>query len=319
MQNDRQSKLDTKQLKISCVVPAHNEAAGISLLLNNLEKELATLSNNFEIIVVDDGSTDELLATLQPFMQDKAIKLIQLSRNFGKETALTAGLDHCSGDVAILIDADSQHPIAVIAQFLEQWTAGYDMVYGIRQNRNHESRIKRWFAHHFYRTMKAITKINIVANAGDFRLLDQKVVKALNDCQERDRFMKGLYAWVGFKSIGVPFEVADRTSGKSSWRFAHLAELAITGITSFSNVPLRIWSLMGLGIALLSFIMATWICVKTFIFGIDVPGYASIMSAIFFFCGVQLFSIGILGEYVAKIFNEVKKRPKYIIDQKLGF
>ena len=319
MLNERQAQLTAKQLKISCVIPAHNEAEGILYFLQALITELKKFANNYEVIVVDDGSTDDSLTVIEPLVKTDSVKLIKLSRNFGKETALTAGLDHCTGDVTIILDADFQHPISIIEQFLHQWALGYDMVYGIRQNRNHESRLKRWFTYHFYNIMRQITKINIVPNAGDFRLLSKNVVAAINQCEERNRFMKGLYAWVGFKSIGVPFQVEPRKSGTSSWSFKRLVELAITGITSFSNVPLRIWSFVGLGIALCSFTIAAWICVKTLIFGIDVPGYASIMVAIFFFCGIQLFSIGVLGEYIAKIFNEVKRRPKYIVDQKLGF
>lgn len=314
----RAPKLAAKQVKISCVVPVHNEAEGIALFLTELQSELGSLATDYEIIVVDDGSTDQTISAVLPFTKNK-IRLIQLSRNFGKEAALTAGLDHCNGEVTVLIDADFQHPINLISQFLQQWTEGYDMVYGVRKNRNHESKLKRLFTHHYYGTMQRITKINLVPNAGDFRLLSQNVVDALKQCEERNRFMKGLYAWVGFKSIGVPFEVAARTTGASSWSFQRLAELAITGITSFSNVPLRIWSFAGLGIAICSFAIAIWIFVKTLLFGVDVPGYASIMVAIFFFCGVQLFSIGVLGEYIAKIFNEVKRRPKYIIENKLGF
>ena len=316
---ERAAKLAAKQVRISCVVPVHNEGAGIGLFIDSLQTELALITSNYEIILVDDGSIDVSVPNILPYAISGAVKLIKLSRNFGKEAALTAGLDHSAGEVTVLIDADFQHPIAVIQQFLQQWVNGYDMVYGIRQNRNHESLIKRWFTYNFYHTMQKITKIHIVPNAGDFRLLDHKVVAAINQCTERNRFMKGLYAWVGFKSIGVPFTVAERISGSSSWSFKRLTELAITGITSFSNLPLRIWSFIGLGIALCSITIAAWICIKTLMFGVDVPGYASIMVAIFFFCGVQLISIGVLGEYIAKIFNEVKQRPKYIIEQKIGF
>jgi len=319
MSSERQQQLNAKQVKISCVVPVHNEANGIAAFLDQLSKTLAELSNNYEIIIVDDGSSDDSVSNILPFTQHGTVKLLKLSRNFGKETALTAGLDHTTGDVTIIIDADFQHPLTMLPEFLNYWALGYDMVYGVRANRKDESKFKACITNWYYQMLSGFTQINIVPNAGDFRLLARNVVAALNQCEERDRFMKGLYAWVGFKSFGVPFEVAARTTGQSSWGFKRLAELAITGITSFSNLPLRIWGVVGLIIACFAFIMALWIFVKTLMFGVDVPGYASIMVALFFFCGIQLLSIGVLGEYIAKIFNEVKRRPKYIIEHKSGF
>lgn len=304
--------------KISFVIPVYNEAEGVSDFLWSLYDYVKTLCIEYEFVIVDDGSTDntmqELLSTNIP-----NLKILQLSRNFGKETALTAGIDHCSGDATILIDGDAQHPVDTINQFLEQWQNGYDMVYGVRQNRESESLVKRWFTKRFYRIMQKLSQVDIVPNAGDFRLLDQKVINSLRQCEERGRFMKGLYSWVGFKSIGVPFTVIERKTGQSSWSFKNLLELAITGITSFSNVPLRIWSFAGFLIAMLSFVYALFIIIKTMLLGVDLPGYASIMVAIFFFCGIQLCSVGILGEYIARIFNEVKRRPKYIIQDKIGF
>lgn len=317
--DQRHQQLSNKQVAISCIIPVHNEAENLPKFITSLQQLLVQLTNNYEIIAIDDGSSDDSLLSLIPFTSSCQVKVLQLSRNFGKEAALTAGLDHANADVVVLIDADFQHPIEMIPVFLKHWALGFDMVYGVRQNRNHDTILKRWITKQYYKSMQKLSKINIVPNAGDFRLLDRKVVKALNECVERNRFMKGLYAWVGFKSIGVPFEVAPRKQGKSSWGFTHLAELAITGITTFSNIPLRIWSFIGCLIAFCAFIAASWIFVKTLILGVDVPGYASIMVAIFFFCGVQLCSIGVLGEYIAKIFNEVKQRPRYIIDKKIGF
>lgn len=304
---------------ISYLVPVHNEEDGIGNFLQQLYATVSTLTTSFEIIVIDDGSADNTASILYKLSKHLPIKIIQLSRNFGKEAALTAGLEACAGDAAILIDADFQHPISLIPEFLQYWSNGYDMVYGVQEHRNNESKIKRWITFKFYQTMQIISKINIIPNAGDFRLLDKKVITALNRCPERNRFMKGLYAWVGFKSIGVPFVATARTNGLSSWNYKRLTELAITGITSFSDIPLRIWSFIGFIIALAAFFSATWILIKTLIFGIEVPGYASIIVAIFFFCGIQLLSIGILGEYIAKIFTEVKQRPCYIIANQSGF
>ncbi|PCH57376.1 MAG: glycosyltransferase [Legionellales bacterium] len=305
---------------ISCIVPVHNEQGGVKKFLDALVEKLLGLTNKYEIIVVDDGSTDNTVKIITDLTSiNNNIKLLKLSRNFGKEIALTAGLDHSSGDAVILIDSDFQHPLDLLPKFIAHWQQGYEMVYGVRTNRDDESLLKRVFTKCFYGLLRVITKVNITANAGDFRLLDRKVVQALNTCVERGRFMKGLYAWVGFKSIAVPFQVAKREIGKSSWNYGNLAELAITGITSFSNAPLRVWSLIGLSISAISFSYAMYLIYHTIRYGVEVPGYASIMVAVMFFGGVQLLSIGILGEYIARIFNEVKQRPKYLISEKLGF
>jgi glycosyltransferase involved in cell wall biosynthesis len=307
-----------KRFFLSCVVPVYNEQIGIAKFIPELENYLQALTNFYEIIFIDDGSNDGTAKIVESFTNQK-IKLIQLSRNFGKEIAISVGLEYCQGDAAIILDSDFQHPFNLLPVFLEHWFKGYDMVFGIRENRENETKLKRTFTQGFYKLMSVLTKEKIVPNAGDFRLLDRKVIDALNSCAERNRFMKGLYAWVGFSSIGIPFKAPQRRSGKSSLHFNNLAELAITGITSFSNVPLRIWSLIGLLISCSSFLFAVYMICKTLICGVDLPGYPSIMVAIMFFGGVQLLSIGILGEYIARIFNEVKQRPKYIISKKIGF
>jgi glycosyltransferase involved in cell wall biosynthesis len=303
---------------ISCVVPTHNEAENLKPFIAALKKQLQTISSTFEIIIVDDGSKDNT-AQQAASLIDKNIKLLALSRNFGKENALTAGLEHCSGDVAILIDADFQHPIELIPTFIENWEQGYDMVYGVQSDRASETKLKRLFTKFFYGLIGKISKTEIPANAGDFRLLDRKIITALNAMPERSRFMKGLYTWVGFKSLAIPFAAPPRAAGKSSWSFLRLLDLAITGVTAFSDLPLRMWSAIGFIISLIAFILGLYIVIKTLIFGVDAPGYATIVVAITFFGGIQLLSIGILGEYIARIFNEVKQRPKYIISQKIGF
>lgn len=313
------TKNATRKYFLSCIVPVYNEQTGIAKFIQELENYLKSLVNFYEIILVDDGSTDSTANIIEAFSGNQKIKLIQLSRNFGKEIAISVGLEYCQGDVAIILDSDFQHPFNLIPLFLEHWYKGYDMVYGIRENRDSETLLKRCLTKLFYKLMHSLTKEKIVPNAGDFRLLDRKVIDALNACEERNRFMKGLYAWVGFSSIGVPFLVPKRQTGKSTWHFNNLAELAITGITSFSNVPLRIWSCIGLVVSGISFAYALFMICKTLIFGVDLPGYPSLMVAIMFFGGVQLLSVGILGEYIARIFNEVKHRPKYIIKRKVGF
>ncbi len=316
---ERQQALQNKTVRISVIVPVYNEEALVEAFFTQLQARLHEITNNFEIIAVDDGSRDQSVKKILLLPSNYQVKLLSFSRNFGKETALTAGLEHCSGDVAILMDSDFQHPLEVLPQFLEQWAAGYEMVYGARVNRDNESSMKKSFARLFYWVMRKITQINIPNNAGDFRLLDRKVINALNQFQERSRFMKGLYAWVGFKTVAVPFEVKERAAGNSSWGFARLTELALTGITCFSDIPLRVWGFIGFLVSLLALIYAIYIVTVTLLYGADLPGFPSLIVAIMFFGGIQLLSIGILGEYIARIFTEVKQRPKYLIEIKHGF
>ncbi|MDR3492010.1 MAG: glycosyltransferase family 2 protein [Gammaproteobacteria bacterium] len=315
----RQLSLKNKTLFISCVVPVFNEEAVVEAFFTELQASLHTLTNHFEIIVVDDGSRDKTIEKILQLPSEYHIKLLGLSRNFGKENALTAGLEHSSGDVTIIMDSDFQHPIEVIPTFLKHWAEGYEMVYGVRVNRDDESSIKRNFANLFYWLMTKITKIDMPSNAGDFRLLDKKVVSSLNQFQERSRFMKGLYAWVGYKRIAVPFTVQERAAGSSSWGLGRLTELALTGITSFSDIPLRVWGLVGFFISFISLIYAIYFVTVTLIYGADLPGFPSIIVAVMFLGGIQLLSIGILGEYIARIFTEVKQRPKYLVEIKHGF
>lgn len=317
--HERQKALNNKSLFISCIVPVFNEEAIVLDFIQQLENELKQLSYRYEIIIVDDGSSDHTLDRLLTANENKQVKIIGLSRNFGKEIALTAGIEHCQGDVIILIDADFQHPFSTMQEFLTYWAQGYDMVYGIRKDRDDEPYYKRNAAKMFYWLMKKMTNINIPSNAGDFRLIDKKIVDALKQFPERTRFMKGLYAWVGFKKMAVPFEVKDRAGGTSSWRLTKLTELAITGITSFSDIPLRVWSFIGFLISSISFFYALYIIADTLINGTDLPGFPTLVVAIMFFGGIQLLSIGILGEYIARIFTEVKQRPRYLIQIKKGF
>ncbi len=318
----RKQAIENKEIFITCIVPVYNEELNVCTFFSKLQACLRELTHRFEIIVIDDGSRDATVTALLQLSKEHKeyhIKLLQFSRNFGKETALMAGLEYAAGDVAILMDADFQHPIDLLPTFLKQWGEGYEMVYGVRQNRDNESFLKRNFARLFYWLMGKLTKIDVPNNVGDFRLLDRKVIDALNSFKERTRFMKGLYAWVGFKKIGVPYEVQIRAAGKSSWGLAKLTELAIIAITSFSNVPLRVWGFIGFVISLGSLIYAIYIVTVTLMYGADLPGYPTIVVAIMFFGGIQLLSIGILGEYIARIFTEVKQRPKYILEQKYGF
>jgi glycosyltransferase involved in cell wall biosynthesis len=304
---------------ISCVVPVYNEETLIAEFIAALDKTLKELAYPHEIIIIDDGSKDSTPVLIHQLRSQFPIRYIRFSRNFGKEKALSAGLDHAKGDAVILLDGDFQHPLELLSQFITKWEEGNDMVYAVRQNRADESWLKRTCAKAFYQLTSKINRINIPANAGDFRLLDRKIVNALQKLPERNRFMKGLYSWVGFKQIAIPFEVQPRKSGTSQWNFYSLLDLAITGITSFSAFPLRLIALGGMGVAMLAILYAIWIILSTFIFGIQTPGWATIVTTITFFGGLQLFALGVVGEYIGRVFDEVKHRPLYIIDEESSF
>ena len=306
------------QPAISCVVPAYNEAANLGPLLQALTAALDTLSPRWEVIVVDDGSADATPLAILPWLNRPGVRYLRLSRNFGKEAALTAGIDHAQGDVVVLIDADLQHPPAMIGAMVEAWLAGADMVCTARASRSDESRRKRLGTWLFYWLVNTGSTTPIPVDAGDFRLMDRRVVDALKMLPERNRFMKGLYAWVGFNTVVLPYTPAARHSGESSFSMKRLSKLAFTGVTAFTNAPLRLWSGLGAAIALISLGFALWIVVVDFIVGHDVPGWATLVTGISFSIGVQLLSVGILGEYIGRIFDEVKQRPVYIIGQALG-
>lgn len=310
----------TEQPFISCVVPAYNEGQGIAAFVAALTATLQAITPCFEIIVVNDGSRDNTADVVAGLCATHpALRFLNLSRNFGKEAALTAGIDHVTGDVAVLIDADFQHPLDTIPEFVARWIEGYDMVYGIRASRASESAIKRTGANLFYRLLNWLSTVDIPPDAGDFRLLDRKVVDALKAMPERGRFMKGLYAWVGFRSIPVTFEVQERETGQTSFGLRGLLRLAQTGIVAFSDVPLRVWSVVGIVVSAISLAYAAWIVFATLAFGVEVHGWATLVVAMMFLGGIQLLSIGILGEYLAGVFNEVKQRPTYLVAQRLGF
>ena len=297
---------------ISCVIPAYNEAENIPLFIPALAKNLSELGVSYEMIVIDDGSKDNTIASLQPLLAHYPLKVLALSRNFGKEAAITAGLDHVNGDIALLIDADFQHPISAIKTMLDLWRSGYDMVYGIR-DRNTESNLKQWLTRNFYWLLNKSSSIDIPADAGDFRLMDKQVVLALRNLPERTRYMKGLYAWVGFHSIGVHFTEAPRLKGESNFNWQRLTSLALTGLTAFSDLPLRICVFLGAAIALLALAYGIYITGETLVDGVQQPGWATLAAGMMLLGGIQLLFIGVLGEYIARIYNETKGRPKYIV------
>lgn len=301
-------------------MPVYNEAANLAPLIARLEPILDAQVTSWEIVCVDDGSRDGTLAALRALhAQDSRINAISFSRNFGKEVAIAAGLDHANGDAVVIMDADLQHPPEVIPAFLAKWREGFLNVYGQRTDREGEGRLKRNFAKAFYKLFASFGETELPEGAGDFRLLDRRVVEALRALPERARFSKGLYAWVGFPATGVPFEVADRAHGESKFRFRKLFSFAFDGISSFSTVPLKIATWLGVLIAIVATLTGLYFMVRTLLFGTDLPGFPSLIVSIMFFSGIQLISLGMIGEYVGRIFAEVKRRPLYLVGERIGF
>lgn len=304
---------------LDVVLPAYNEAAALPALLSMLAQVLAPLSQRWRLIVVDDGSVDATPAVIQQAIaKGLSVRYLRLSRNFGKEAALTAGLAVADADRVLLMDADGQHAPELIAQMDEAWQRGADMVCAVRANRDEESLLKRLGTRLFYAVVNASSQLRIPPDAGDFRLLDRRVAAALNALPERNRFMKGLYAWVGFRTEFLPYTPRAREGGRSSFSLRRLARLALTGVTAFSNLPLRIWSGLGALAALGGLGYGCWIVVDHMIFGDQVPGWATMVVGLMFFGGIQMLSIGIIGEYVGRIFDEVKQRPVYVVAHDSG-
>ena len=307
------------EAELSIIAPIYNEADNLRPLLDRLIPVLESCARSFEVIFVDDGSTDQTLEILRKVHDgDPRIRAIALSRNFGKEIAIAAGLDHASGAAAIIMDADLQHPPEMIPSFIEKWREGYKNVYGQRIDRAADAPLRRVLTQRFYRLFDALGETRLPQGAGDFRLLDATAVAALRTMREHARFSKGLYAWIGFKSIGVPFDVAPRLRGQSKFSYRKLTHFALDGLMSFTTMPLKIWTYVGLTISMFALALASIYVVRTLIFGVDVPGYASLIVSITFFAGIQLLSLGILGEYIGRIFAEVKRRPLYLIEERVG-
>lgn len=300
--------------KVSCVVPVYNESGHIASFVERLFDTVSQQTDSIEMILVNDGSTDNSAQIIEGLMDRFPIRYIELSRNFGKEAALSAGVDYASGDVTLLIDGDFQHPIELVPQMVQLWQSGYDMVYGVIADRSHEPKVKRMGTNFLYALLNSDSKkFNIPQDAGDFRLMDRSVTQALKQLPEHNRFMKGLYAWVGFKTIALPFVPAHRVSGQSSFGLKNLFKLAVTGITSFTTLPLKISGVVGLFISFLSLLYTCYIAIETLLIGNKVAGWSTLAIGIMFFAGIQLILIGILGEYVGHIYEEVKKRPIYIV------
>jgi polyisoprenyl-phosphate glycosyltransferase len=283
---------------------------------DRVSRALSTLPVRAEILYVNDGSTDDTLRTMRSIAaNDDRVGIIDLSRNFGKEIALTAGLDHATGDAVVVIDADLQDPPELIAALVDRWREGYDVVYARRIARQGESRLKRLTAFAFYRIVQRVGRVNIPADAGDFRLLSRRAVDALRKLREQHRFMKGLFAWIGFRQIAVPYHRDRRHSGRTKWSWWELWTLALEGITSFTTAPLKIATYLGLSTALVAFHYGLYTIYKTLAYGEPVPGYPSLMVVVLFLGGVQLMTIGIIGEYLGRMFDEIKGRPLYLVNE----
>lgn len=301
--------------KISVIVPAYNEAENIPVLLEKLKKNIP--SKSYEIIFVDDGSTDDTLNILKNLRkQNDCIHYLSFSRNFGHQYALRAGLAKATGDAVISIDADLQHPPEVIPQLIQKWQDGYDIVYTLRQENKNQGFLKRKTSNLYYKLLNFMTSVSVPKGAADFRLLDKKVVQILNKSLERDLFLRGYITWMGFKQIGIPYQVAKRHAGKSSYTLSKMIRLAWMGITSFSIMPLRIASVVGFLTTLLGFLYACYVVyMKIFTNHFVVTGWTSVLVSVLIIGGVQLMIMGILGEYLGLIYLETKKRPNYIIQE----
>ena len=311
---------EPRRRSLSVVVPMLNEERGLQPLVDRLRPVLESLGLDWEIVFVDDGSTDGTLAKLKALnAQDRRLKAISLSRNFGKEIAIAAGLRYAGGDAAVLMDADLQHPPELIPDFVQRWRAGFAIVYGQRIDRDTDSFAHRWAARAFYAAFHKLSGTTLPEGAGDFRLLDRKAVDAMNRMRERVRFNKGLFAWMGFSSVGVPFQVPPRQgSGGSRWPRRQLLRFALDGIASFTTIPLRVWSYLGLVISFFAFCYAMVFLVKTLLYGTDVPGFPTLIISVMFFAGVQLISLGVIGEYLGRMYEEIKGRPLFLISEELG-
>lgn len=300
---------------LSLVVPVFNEEESIDLFLRSVEPYLERAGLRFEIVFVNDGSRDDTLAhLLDRSALDPRIRVVNLSRNFGKEAALTAGIDHAKGDILIPMDIDLQDPPDLFGPFIERWREGYDIVYGVRSARTWDTMSKRVSAKWFYWAFNTMSPVRIPTNVGDFRLVDRRAVEVLRQLPERNRFMKGLFAWVGFNAIGVPYERPQRVTGSSKFNLWRLWNFALDGVVGFSTVPLRASFYGGLAIATVAVLYALFIVARVLIFGIDTPGYASLLIAVLSLGAIQLVSIGIVGEYLGRLFLEVKGRPIYVVE-----
>lgn len=300
--------------EISLVAPCFNEEEVLDIFFERVEAVLEQITPDYEVVCVDDGSSDRTYAGLLKHRErNPRIKVLRLSRNFGKDVALSAGLDHTTGRAVVPIDVDLQDPPEVIAQMYAKFQEGYDVVFARRASRDTDGMLKRVSARAFYQVHNAVADVAIPYDTGDFRMLDRRVIQALKRLPERTRFMKGLFAWVGFEQTSIEYAREARAAGTTKWAWWKLWNFALDGITASSTIPLRIWSYLGMTVASLSFLYASFLIARTLISGIDVPGYASTMVVVLFLGGINIAATGILGEYIGRIYVEVRSRPLYLV------
>jgi len=301
---------------LSIVVPAYNEAEGLGELHARVSRVMDDLGEPWELVLVNDGSRDATLATMERLRSaDPRVAVVNLSRNFGKEIATTAGLDHARGEAVVILDADLQDPPELIPELVAVWRQGFDTVYAQRRRREGETLLKRSTAKMFYRLIGRMSRVEIPPDTGDFRLISRRVVDALGGLREQHRFMKGLFAWVGFPSKAVVYDRAPRFAGQTTWNYWKLWNLALEGITSFTIVPLKVATYLGLAVGVAAAIYLGEVVVRTLLFGNPIAGYPSLLAVVLFIGGVQLVTLGVIGEYLGRIFNEVKQRPLYLVER----
>lgn len=311
---------ENRPFRLSLVVPMYNEEEGLSTFLDRVVPHVEPLTEDYEIVCVNDGSSDRTVALLKEARKtNPRIKIIDLTRNFGKEAALTAGIDFATGDALIPLDADLQDPPELIPDLVAKWREGNDMVVAVRGDRGSDTFFKRSSANMFYRVIARLSEVPVPANAGDFRLMDSRVIAALKRMPERTRFMKGMFAWLGFRQATITYTRPGRLAGSTKWRLWRLWNFALDGIFSFTTLPLRVWTYFGLATAAVAFLYMLLIIVRTLVYGISVPGYASVVVILLFFSGMNMIGLGILGEYLGRVFVEVKKRPIYLVRDAVGF
>ncbi|BBC41706.1 glycosyltransferase [Photobacterium damselae subsp. piscicida] len=307
--------------RLSLIVPVYNEEESIETFIGAINTRLASIRSHIDIVFINDGSSDNTRTVIEnQIRQDDSITLVNLAKNFGKEAAMTAGLNYVEGDAAVILDVDLQDPPELILEFVRLWQTGeYDTVYGVRVDRSHDTFMKRFTAGGFYRFFNLLSSgTRLPENVGDFRLIDRSVIEAIKQLPERNRFMKGLLAWSSFRSIGVDFQRPERCAGDTKFNYWKLWNFAVDGIFSFTAWPLRVWGFIGLGISFLSFIFLIYVLISALFFGIHTPGYASTISVVLFLGGIQLISLGVIGGYISRIYVEVKQRPIYLIEGVYG-